>query len=139
MANKTALVTGSNRGIGFAIAQGLLAKGYDVIVTSRALDSAQQAATKLSGTVIPLKLDVGDDGSIEQAVQTLTAQGIEQLDVLINNAGVYPDSSVDILTISRELLDSAMNTNTFGVVKPDCPPGKQLDWLAEHQFEFKQS
>lgn len=117
VADKIALVTGGNRGIGFAIVQGLLAKNFTVILASRSLDSAKQAAAKLNGTVIPLTLDVSDDSSIEQAVQTLKAQGINQLDVLINNAGIYPDSSVDMLTISRELLDSAMNTNTFGVIR----------------------
>ena len=114
--SKRALVTGGNRGIGFAIAQGLLAKGYEVIVTARSLDSAKQAAEKLEGTVIPIKLDVSDDRSIDRAVETLN-QSIERLDVLINNAGIYPDNSVNILTISRELLDSAMNTNTFGVIR----------------------
>ncbi|MFG6095447.1 SDR family NAD(P)-dependent oxidoreductase [Leptothoe sp. ISB3NOV94-8A] len=113
---KQALVTGGNRGIGFAIAQGLLAKDYKVILTARALNSAKQAAKTLNGPVIPLELDVSDDSSIKQAVQTLKSQGINHLDVLINNAGVYPDNSVDILTISRELLASAMHTNTFGVV-----------------------
>lgn len=116
MAIKQALVTGGNRGIGLAIVRGLLAKGYTVILTSRFLSSAQQAAEKLSGSVIPLELDVSRDDSIEQAVQTLKSQSIHQLDVLVNNAGIYPDSSVDVLTISRELLTSAMNTNTFGVV-----------------------
>ena len=114
--SKRALVTGGNRGIGFAIAQGLLAKGYEVIVTARSLDSAKQAAEKLQGTVIPIKLDVSDDRSIDRAVETLN-QSIERLDVLINNAGIYPDNSVNILTISRELLDSTMNTNTFGVIR----------------------
>ena len=114
--SKRALVTGGNRGIGFAIAQGLLAKGYEVIVTARSLDSAKQAAEKLEGTVIPIKLDVSDDHSIDRAVETLN-QSIERLDVLINNAGIYPDNSVNILTISRELLDSTMNTNTFGVIR----------------------
>ena len=117
MATKRALITGGNRGIGFAIAQGLLAKGYEVVLTSRSLNNAKQAAEKLNGTVIPLELDVSDDRAIDKAVQTLAAQNITQLDVLINNAGVYPDSSVDMLTISRELLDSAMNTNVFGVVR----------------------
>lgn len=115
--DKVALVTGGNRGIGFAIAQGLLTKGYDIILTSRSIDSAKQAADRLNGTVIPLALDVSDDSSIEQAVHTLKSQGINQLDVLINNAGVYPDNNVNMLTASRELLDSAMNTNTFGVVR----------------------
>jgi NAD(P)-dependent dehydrogenase (short-subunit alcohol dehydrogenase family) len=41
--DKRALITGANRGIGFAIAQGLLAKGYEVIITSRSLANAQQA------------------------------------------------------------------------------------------------
>ena len=117
MATKRALVTGGNRGIGFAIAQGLLTKGYDIILTSRTTDSAQQAAQKLNGNIIPLALDISNDSSIEQAVQTLKAQGINQLDVLINNAGVYPDNSIDMLTVSRELLDTAMQTNTFGVVR----------------------
>ena len=117
MATKRALVTGGNRGIGFAIAQGLLTKGYDIILTSRTIDSAQQAAKKLNGNIIPLALDISNDSSIEQAVQTLKAQGIKQLDVLINNAGVYPDNSIDMLTVSRELLDTAMQTNTFGVVR----------------------
>ncbi|MEM9979430.1 MAG: SDR family oxidoreductase [Cyanobacteria bacterium P01_D01_bin.2] len=117
VADKIALVTGGNRGIGFAIAQGLLAKNITVILTSRSLDSAKQAAEKLGGSVIPLQLDVSDDRSIEQALQTLAAQNISRLDVLINNAGVYPDSDVDILTIPRDLLASAMHTNAFGVVR----------------------
>ncbi|MEM1242257.1 MAG: SDR family NAD(P)-dependent oxidoreductase [Cyanobacteria bacterium P01_H01_bin.26] len=117
VADKIALVTGGNRGIGFAIAQGLLAKNITVILTSRSLDSAKQAAEKLDGSVIPLQLDVSDDRSIEQALQTLAAQNISRLDVLINNAGVYPDSDVDILTIPRDLLASAMHTNAFGVVR----------------------
>ena len=42
-----ALVTGGNRGIGLAITQGLLQKGYEVIITSRSLDSAKEAESKL--------------------------------------------------------------------------------------------
>lgn len=114
--DKRALVTGGNRGIGFAIAQGLLAKGYEVIITSRALNNAKQAAEKLQGKVIPIELDVTDDYSINQAVETLH-QKSDRLDVLINNAGVYPDNGVNILTISRELLDSTMNANTFSTIR----------------------
>jgi NAD(P)-dependent dehydrogenase (short-subunit alcohol dehydrogenase family) len=113
---KRALVTGGNRGIGFAIAQGLLAQGYEVIITARSLDSAQQAAEKLPGHVIPIELDVSDDRSIARAVETIT-QHLDRLDVLINNAGVYPDEGINILTISRELLDSTMQANTFGPIR----------------------
>jgi NAD(P)-dependent dehydrogenase (short-subunit alcohol dehydrogenase family) len=113
---KRALITGGNRGIGFAIAQGLLTQGYEVIITARALDSTEQVAEKLSGKVMPLELDVADDRSIQQAV-ALLQQKIDRLDVLINNAGIYPDEGVDILTISRELLAETMNTNTWGAVR----------------------
>ncbi|MDJ0898587.1 MAG: SDR family NAD(P)-dependent oxidoreductase [Xenococcus sp. MO_188.B8] len=116
--DKIALVTGGNRGIGFAIAQGLLQKGYQVIITSRSLAKAQEAAKKLQplGKVISIELAVADDNSIEQAVVTIN-QEINRLDVLINNAGIYPDRDVNILTISRKLLDSTLNTNTFGAIR----------------------
>jgi NAD(P)-dependent dehydrogenase (short-subunit alcohol dehydrogenase family) len=116
MTNKRALVTGGNRGIGFAIAQGLIERDYEVIITARSIESAQEAAEKLGGKVIPLELDVSDDRSIENAIAMLTQQ-IDRLDVLINNAGVYPDKQVDSLGISRELLNTAMQTNTFGVIR----------------------
>ena len=113
---KQSLVTGGNRGIGFAIAQGLLTHGYDVIITARSLESAKRAVEKLGGNVIPLELDVSDDQSIKQAFQSVV-QHIDQLDVLINNAGILPDDGVNVLTVSREILESAMTTNTFGVIR----------------------
>ena len=111
-----ALVTGGNRGIGFAIAQGLIAKDYKVMITARSLTSAEQAAEKLAGTVVPIALDISQDDSIEQAVATIR-QRSDRLDVLINNAGVYPDEGVNILTISRELLAATLNTNTLGAIR----------------------
>ena len=56
--DKWALVTGGNQGIGFAIAQDLLAKGYSIIITSRSFDNAKLAAQKLQPKVIPLELDI---------------------------------------------------------------------------------
>ncbi|MBE9102001.1 SDR family NAD(P)-dependent oxidoreductase [Vacuolonema iberomarrocanum] len=110
------LVTGGNRGIGFAIAQGLLAKGCEVVLTARSLDSAKQAAKELQGAVTPIALDISNDRSIRAAVETLRQTG-DRLDVLINNAGVYPDDNVNILTISRDMLMTGMQTNTFGVIR----------------------
>ena len=113
--SKIALVTGGNRGIGYALAQGLLAKEYQVIITARSLERAKQAAEKLPGSVIPVELDLSSARSLEQAVENLNPK-IERLDVLINNAGIYPDAGVDLLTIERELLDLTFNTNTFGAI-----------------------
>ena len=118
--SKTALVTGGNRGIGFAIAQGLLQKDYEVIITSRSLNKAKQAAEKLQefGKVTPIELDVSDDDSIEEAVKIFNQNyNISHLDILINNAGIYPDEGVNILTISRRQLDATLNANTFGPIR----------------------
>ncbi|MEM9567889.1 MAG: SDR family NAD(P)-dependent oxidoreductase [Cyanobacteria bacterium P01_E01_bin.34] len=113
---KCAVVTGGNRGIGFAIAQGLLAKDFEVVISSRSLDHAKQAAKKLGERVMPLELDIGDDASIERAAKALS-QSFDRLDVLVNNAGIYPDNNIDVLTASRELLMQGINTNTFGAIR----------------------
>jgi NAD(P)-dependent dehydrogenase (short-subunit alcohol dehydrogenase family) len=110
---KHALITGGNRGIGFAIAQGLHAQGWQVIITARSLENAKAAAAKLSDTVIPLELEVTSDASIEQALQILSQQ-VDSLDVLINNAGIYPDEGVTILTINRALMTHTLDANTLG-------------------------
>ncbi len=115
--NQYALVTGGNKGIGFAICQGLLAAGFDVILAARSLDKAKAAIAQLqTSQVHPLVLDVADDNSIHHAVEQVRRE-FSHLDVLINNAGVYPDQSVNILTISRDLLEQAINTNTFGPIR----------------------
>jgi len=115
---KYALVTGGSKGIGFAICQGLLAAGFEVIIAARSLSSAKAAAAELQAKskVHVVELDVADDHSIDQAVNHVS-QEISHLDVLVNNAGIYPDEGVNILTISRELLNRTMNTNAFGPIR----------------------
>lgn len=114
---KYALVTGGNKGIGFAICQGLLAAEFDVILAARSIENATTAIEKLqSDNVHPLVLDVSDDDSIERAAQEY-GENFTHLDVLINNAGIYPDDDINILSVDRELLDRSMNTNTFGAIR----------------------
>lgn len=115
---KTALVTGGNRGIGFAICQGLLEAGFDVFLTARNLEQGQAAVEKLSlgqAQVHLIKLDVSDDESIKSAVSQVS-QLTDALDVLVNNAGIYPDEEANILTVSRDLLTKTMDTNTFSPI-----------------------
>lgn len=114
---KHALVTGGNKGIGFAICQGLLAAGFEVILAARSLDKGKEAAERLpaSSQLRLIELDVTDDDSIRRAVEHLS-QEISHLNVLVNNAGIYPDEGVNILTVSRELLNLTMNTNAFSPI-----------------------
>lgn len=117
MNGKTALVTGGNKGIGFAICEGLLKAGFSVLLAARSSEKGKAAVEKLSqyGSVAFIELDIADDRSIQAAVERIE-QNVDKLDALINNAGIYPDESVDILTVSRELLNQAMNTNAFSPI-----------------------
>ena len=114
---KTALITGANRGIGYAIAQGLLKADFQVIIGSRSLDQGKAAAEKLnSPSVSAVEIDIAEDESINQAFNELNGK-IDRLDVLVNNAGIYPDNGFNILTIDRDLLIKTLNVNTFGAIK----------------------
>ncbi|MGL5877383.1 MAG: SDR family NAD(P)-dependent oxidoreductase [Xenococcaceae cyanobacterium] len=84
---KIALITGGNRGIGFAISQGLVDAGFKVIIGSRSLDKGKEAVEKLnSKQVSAVEIDIADDDSIDRAFKELNGR-INHLDVLINNAG----------------------------------------------------
>ena len=114
---KIALITGGNRGIGYAIAQGLLNTDFQVIIGSRSLEKGQAAAEKLnSPSVSAVEIDIAQDESINKAFNELNGK-IDRLDVLINNAGIYPDNGFNILTIERDLLTKTLNVNTFGAIK----------------------
>ncbi len=91
------MVTGANRGIGFAIAEALVAKGLDVVATARAEADAKKAASALGAR--SMVLDV-DDGA---SVATL-AREVGAIDVLVNNAGIALDGFDE--TVARRTLDT---------------------------------
>jgi NAD(P)-dependent dehydrogenase (short-subunit alcohol dehydrogenase family) len=113
---KTALVTGGNKGIGYEIVRQLLAKGFQVFLTARNTVAGKKAAANLQGDVQFLPMDVSDDEDIENAARTYGERS-SVLDVLINNAAIYPDEGLDILTISRQQLVKTFQTNTFGALR----------------------
>jgi NAD(P)-dependent dehydrogenase (short-subunit alcohol dehydrogenase family) len=80
----TTLITGANKGLGYATARRLLALGHDVWMAARDPDLGTEAAKALGGRFV--QLDVTDDGSVAAAAETVAANG--GLDVLINNAGI---------------------------------------------------
>jgi NAD(P)-dependent dehydrogenase (short-subunit alcohol dehydrogenase family) len=113
---KIALVTGSNRGIGKEIVRQLATKGWRVILAARDPKAGAKAASSIKGDVGFLALDVADDQSITQAAESFRQQS-DRLDVLVNNAAIYPDEGFNILTASRELLINTFQTNTFGAIR----------------------
>lgn len=88
---KTAIVTGANTGIGFAIAEGLARKGARVLLACRDADKAQEAQERLvSGHERAdtdfLSLDVANIASVRDAAEKAGEE--ERIDILVNNAGV---------------------------------------------------
>jgi NAD(P)-dependent dehydrogenase (short-subunit alcohol dehydrogenase family) len=114
---KTVLITGSNRGIGFETARQLAIRGFNIVIGARSEQHGQAAVQKLQaiGKASLLVVDVSDSKSIALAASKFSSHG--QLDVLINNAGIYPYEGISILTVSREQMISTFQTNTFGALE----------------------
>ena len=111
---RTALVTGGNRGIGLAICEGLVDRGLHVVMGSRREDRGEEAAAPLrerGGTVRVEPIDVAEPDSIADCVERLAADDVT-IDVLVNNAGVYPEA--DALETTGPQLDQAWAVNTRG-------------------------
>ncbi|MFB6724979.1 SDR family oxidoreductase [Kribbella sp. NPDC056345] len=119
---KTALVTGANKGIGFAIAQGLGALGFSVAVGARDAVRRKEAVEQLRADGVDafgVALDVTSDESVAAAAQSVE-QTAGRLDVLVNNAGIagpIDDGAQDPTTLDLEVLRYVLETNVFGVVR----------------------
>jgi len=123
MANgkKVALVTGSNRGIGFETARQLGQQGVSVVVTARSAQEAAQAADKLRGENIEaegIALDVTNAADRAAAAKFIESH-YGKLDILVNNAGVGPSDGLFGLRASastQDELESIFNINLFSLV-----------------------
>jgi NAD(P)-dependent dehydrogenase (short-subunit alcohol dehydrogenase family) len=110
MNDRTALVTGANKGIGLHIARLLVEEGFSVHVGARDADRGERAVEEIGGGARLLVLDVTDPGGVERA-----AARVERLDVLVNNAGVQPVTGPPGET-GVEDFRRTYETNVFGAV-----------------------
>ena len=97
LTGKIAVVTGSTRGLGYAIAEAMIAQGATVIVSSENADDTAAAAAKLGATGIAC--DVSDD----DAIAALVAQTVARfggVDILVSNAGIQGGPSADPLDMN---------------------------------------
>jgi len=113
---KHALVTGAYRGIGLEAARQIGKHGFHVWLAARHDDKGEAAAKQLRDEGLEatfLRLDVTDEDSIARAVETVRGH-CDALDVLVNNAAVFPRGDTDISNIPASVLRESLETNAIG-------------------------
>lgn len=122
----TIFITGGNRGIGKEIARQMAAHQWRVFIGVRDLQSGEIVAKSIDGEVEAIQLDVTKAASVEIAAETFGARN-DHLDVLVNNAGLYPDDDGDtILRPDQQRMRAAWETNVYG---PAAVTSAFLPWL----------
>ena len=114
---KTCIVTGANSGIGRSTAITLAKNSYTVFATMRSLERGEklrEMAQELDLEIKEVELDVSDTDSVNQGINEILDQ-TDQIDVLINNAGVGSNAVIEDVNIESD--KSVFETNFWGVVR----------------------
>lgn len=108
---KGAIVTGGAKGIGYGIAYRLAEAGASVLIADLDLETAQASADELKNkgwSAAAVKTDVSDEDDIKRMIGQCKAS-FGSVDILINNAGIYPNKPIAQMT--KEEFDRVMNVN----------------------------
>ena len=115
--NKTALITGANKGIGFGIAKHLGLSGWTIIIGARDQERAEQAIDQLKALDIDVagwvNIELKDGESIKRAADDINKKH-PQLSLLINNAGIPGDMSVDSQQTQLSDIEETLQVNFVG-------------------------
>ncbi|MFF8592785.1 SDR family NAD(P)-dependent oxidoreductase [Streptomyces sp. NPDC015220] len=127
--NRTALVTGANRGIGLETVRQLDRAGFDVVLAARDAARGRAAARALGSSRIRVEeLEVTDAESVEACARRLAGDGVD-VDVLVNNAGIYPINS--FFSLDEDTLRRALDVNLMGAFhtcRTFCPGMARRGW-----------
>ncbi|RWI50484.1 MAG: L-iditol 2-dehydrogenase [Mesorhizobium sp.] len=110
---KSALITGSARGIGRAFAEAYVREGATVAIGDINLEAAEKTASEIGGNAYAVKLDVTDLASIEAAVKAVETRA-GGLDILINNAALF--DLAPIVEITKASYDRLFSVNVAGTL-----------------------
>ena len=113
LTGQVALVTGANRGIGGEIARQLAELGATVHAGHREADALEGVAEASEGRILPVRLDVTDEASIDAAVASVVEHS-GRLDILVNNAGIGDWHGTTLETLATDRLDAVLATNLRG-------------------------
>lgn len=124
--NKVAIVTGSTKGIGRGIVEGLAKAGADVVIVSRNQDDCNQVAEKIKEfghDALPVATDVTNLNAIEELVKKVT-EYYGKIDILVNNAGSAITKKAEDLTEAD--WDRVLNVDLKGVFFCAQAVGRQM-------------
>lgn len=113
LGGKTAIITGSARGIGKAFAEAYIREGARVIIADIDLDKARQTASALGEDAIAVQCDVTSQNSIDATVKA-TIEAFGQIDILINNAAIF--TAAPIVEVDREDYARVFDINVSGTL-----------------------
>ena len=117
LTGKTALVTGSTRGLGLALARGLAGAGARVGVNGRTAAVCETVAAEIDGA-FAAPFDVTDEAAIAAGVAT-----IGEIDILVNNAGIQMRGSLETFTLEQFQQVIDMNLTSAFLVSRAVVPG----------------
>lgn len=113
---KVVIITGAGSGLGSGVAQRFSEAGAAVIVNYyRSADSAEKLVTNITdrgGRAVPVQADVSQSEDVERLI-TSTLDQFRKLDVIVNNAGIYPSST--LVEMTPEEWDLVIDTNLRSV------------------------
>ncbi|MBC7311123.1 MAG: L-iditol 2-dehydrogenase [Rhizobium sp.] len=108
---KSALITGSARGIGRAFAEAYVREGATVAIADIDVERAGRTAAEIGDKAYPVRLDVTDQASIEAAIKAVEER-TGGIDILVNNAALF--DLAPIVEITRESYDRLFSINVAG-------------------------
>src|ERR1700758_1584352 len=112
LANKTALITGGNSGIGLATAKLFVAEGAKVTITGRNKETLDAAAKELGPNALAVVADANDVAATEAAIKR-AAEKFGKLDIVFANAGIPGNTPLG--ATSLEAFEKILRTNITSV------------------------
>ncbi|MEN9849525.1 MAG: hypothetical protein RL368_2265 [Pseudomonadota bacterium] len=124
MNDKVAIVTGANRGLGLEAVRQLAQLGMTTLLTCRDAVKGEAVTQSLQQQGLPVvfhQLDITEEDSVK-ALQQWVKQQYGRIDILINNAGIFPDTSgpnefISAFDVSVDVLRLGMETNLYGAFR----------------------
>lgn len=127
---RTAIITGASRGIGFGIAQRLVAEGARVVLTARKPEPLEEAVTALGGPDHARGIAGRVDDVDHQAEVVATAiEAFGSADLLVNNAGINPVAG-GLLQLDLDAARKTVDVNCFAGIS--LVQQVHRGWMAEH-------